>query len=59
MPGIHIFFRHKVQAVDFDRRVLTALNQEGNHDIQVEFDLCIGADGSYSVVRRQMQRVVR
>jgi kynurenine 3-monooxygenase len=28
-------------------------------DINVTFDFCIGADGSYSVVRRQMMRVVR
>jgi kynurenine 3-monooxygenase len=25
----------------------------------VGFDFCVGADGSYSVVRRQMMKVVR
>jgi len=28
-------------------------------DTRVNFDLCIGADGSYSVMRRQLMRVVR
>jgi kynurenine 3-monooxygenase len=30
-----------------------------NKDIGVDFDFCVGADGSYSVVRRQLMRVVR
>lgn len=28
-------------------------------DFSVDFDLCIGADGSYSVIRRQMMRALR
>lgn len=27
--------------------------------LSVEFDFCIGADGSYSIIRRQMMRVVK
>lgn len=30
-----------------------------NKDVQINFDFCVGADGSYSVVRRQLMRVVR
>jgi kynurenine 3-monooxygenase len=58
-PGIRVHFKHKVAAIDFERRVMTLADLEDGRDIQAAFDLCIGADGSYSVVRRQLQRVVR
>lgn len=58
-PGIRVHFEHKVAAIDFERRVMTLGDLQGKRDVQAAFDLCIGADGSYSVVRRQMQRVVR
>ena len=32
---------------------------ENKKDVEVSFDFCIGADGSYSNVRRQMMRVMR
>ncbi|KAK7055000.1 kynurenine 3-monooxygenase, mitochondrial precursor [Paramarasmius palmivorus] len=56
---VELFFRHKVQFVDFDQKKMTV--QDLDHGLQriVDFDLCIGADGSYSVVRRQMMKVVR
>ncbi|KAI0318647.1 FAD/NAD-P-binding domain-containing protein [Amylostereum chailletii] len=58
-PSVRVFFRAKVTALDFDRRVVSVSNFENGQDEQVPFDLCVGADGSYSVVRRQMMRVVR
>lgn len=58
-PDISIHFQHKVESVDFDNWTLVARDLERNEPIAVAFDLCVGADGSYSVVRRQMMRVVR
>jgi kynurenine 3-monooxygenase len=58
-PGIRIFFKHKVQAIDFDRKTMSAHDQESGEDVHLDFDFIVGADGSYSVVRRQLQRVVR
>ncbi|KIY50944.1 FAD/NAD(P)-binding domain-containing protein [Fistulina hepatica ATCC 64428] len=59
MPNIWMFFRHKVQAIDFDSRTMSVCDQDTNTNLTVHFDLCIGADGSYSVVRRQLMRFVR
>lgn len=59
LPGIRVFFQHKVIAVDFDHKNMTVHDIEGGKDVNVFFDLCIGADGSYSIVRRQLTRVVR
>jgi kynurenine 3-monooxygenase len=58
-PNIRFFFSHKVQSVDFHARTTVVRDLKGNKDVQVNFDFCIGADGSYSVVRRQLMRVVR
>ncbi|KAK1232008.1 kynurenine 3-monooxygenase, mitochondrial precursor [Marasmius sp. AFHP31] len=56
---VEIFFRHKVRFVDFDKRKLTVEDLNRKEDHTVNFDLCVGADGSYSTVRRQMMKVVR
>ncbi|KAG8986528.1 kynurenine 3-monooxygenase, mitochondrial precursor, partial [Tulasnella sp. 427] len=61
-PSIAIHFQHKLTTADFDKRVaiFSATSPEGKvQDIQTTFDFCVGADGSYSNVRRQMMRVVR
>jgi 2-polyprenyl-6-methoxyphenol hydroxylase-like FAD-dependent oxidoreductase len=55
--NIRIHFRSKLTTVDFNSRVATFATQDGSFDVR--FDLCVGADGSYSNVRRQMMRVVR
>lgn len=59
LPNIHMFFEHKVQTVDFDKKVMVVRKSHSDQNIHVDFDLCIGADGSYSVIRRQLMRVVR
>ncbi|KII88613.1 hypothetical protein PLICRDRAFT_54441 [Plicaturopsis crispa FD-325 SS-3] len=59
LPNIHIFFNHKIQSVDFDGRQMVVRDLTTQKDVQVPFGFCIGADGSYSVIRRQMMRVVR
>lgn len=57
--NIRILFDHKVQNVDFEKKIIGARNVRTGEDVSSAFDLIIGADGSYSVVRRQMMRVVR
>lgn len=59
VPNIRIFFGHKVQSIDFDQRTMLVHDSNESKDIRVAFDFCIGADGSYSVVRRQLMRVIR
>ncbi|KAG6850582.1 hypothetical protein H0H93_011250 [Arthromyces matolae] len=57
--NISIFFKHKVLAADFNEKRISMRNSESGKEFSVDFDFCIGADGSYSVIRRQMMRVVR
>jgi kynurenine 3-monooxygenase len=57
--NIHIHFRRKVISADFDAKIITFQDLIHGTEASVEFDLCIGADGSYSLIRRQMMRVVR
>ncbi|CAK5264262.1 unnamed protein product [Mycena citricolor] len=59
LENTQIFFQHKVQAVDFDRKSMTVIDTAAGSERPVEFDFCIGADGSYSVIRRQLMRVLR
>ena len=59
VPNIRFFSEHKTQAVDFHRRVMNVHDVVADRTKEVEFDLCIGADGSHSVVRRQLMRVTR
>lgn len=58
-PNIHIYFKHKVISADFDEKLITLRELDSNTEFSITFDFCIGADGSYSVIRRQMMRVVR
>ncbi|KAJ3889929.1 FAD/NAD-P-binding domain-containing protein [Lentinula edodes] len=57
--NIRVFFQHKVLAVDFDCRNITIEDTNNALTTTPSFDFCVGADGSYSVVRRQLMRVVR
>ncbi|KAH8107036.1 FAD/NAD(P)-binding domain-containing protein [Cristinia sonorae] len=57
--NIRIFFRHKIVSIDFDSRVMQIENMESKNNSSVPFHFCVGADGSYSVVRRQLMRVTR
>ncbi|KAF8320091.1 FAD/NAD-P-binding domain-containing protein [Clavulina sp. PMI_390] len=59
-PLITVQFQHKLTTVDFDQRILSFESKANGEAEKIEatFDLCIGADGSYSNVRRQMMRVV-
>ncbi|PCH38088.1 FAD/NAD(P)-binding domain-containing protein [Wolfiporia cocos MD-104 SS10] len=59
IPNIRVFFRHKVSSIDFDGRIMSIHDLDAEKDIEVLFDFCVGSDGSYSIVRRQLMRVVR
>jgi 2-polyprenyl-6-methoxyphenol hydroxylase-like FAD-dependent oxidoreductase len=59
VPNIRIFFEHKPQMVDFHHRLMNVQDVVAGRSKQVEFDLCVGADGSHSFVRRQIMRVTR
>jgi len=58
VPGVRVFFQHKLLKSDFDNKLLT-FAKEGEASVDVHFDLCVGADGSYSAVRRDMMRFVK
>ncbi|KAF8969990.1 hypothetical protein BDZ97DRAFT_1653142 [Flammula alnicola] len=58
-PNVRVFFNHRVIAADFDKKTIAIRDTISNTEFSVEFDLCVGADGSYSIIRRQMMRVVR
>ena len=59
VPNVKVFFEHKVTSIDFDARTMSVKDSGTGKDLQVHFDFCIGSDGSYSIVRRQLMRVVR
>ncbi|THH15153.1 hypothetical protein EW146_g5276 [Bondarzewia mesenterica] len=58
VPNVHVFFRHKIVSVDFDRRMMVVHDDVENKDINVPFHFA-SRDGSYSIIRRQLMRVVR
>ena len=57
--SIRVLFRHKIVSINFDGRVIRVFDVSKGEELERSFDLCIGADGSYSVVRRQLMRVIR
>ncbi|KAG2158353.1 FAD/NAD(P)-binding domain-containing protein [Suillus bovinus] len=59
LPNIRLNFKYKVLSADFDQGVLFLQDDNSGTDVRANFDLCIGADGSYSIIRRQLMRVVR
>ncbi|KAG6376447.1 hypothetical protein JVT61DRAFT_2435 [Boletus reticuloceps] len=59
IPNIRLFFNHKVLSIDFDNRTMVIRDTNSETEFRKAFYLCIGADGSYSIVRRQLMRVVR
>ncbi|CAA7271785.1 unnamed protein product [Cyclocybe aegerita] len=58
-PNVRILFNHKVIAADFDDQTLTIRDTTSSAEFSSHFDFCIGADGSFSIIRRQMMRAVR
>ena len=57
--NIRVFFNCKAVAADFDNKTVAIQETVSKKDFSVNFDLCIGADGSYSTIRQQMMRALR
>ncbi|KAF8797942.1 FAD/NAD(P)-binding domain-containing protein [Phlegmacium glaucopus] len=57
--NIRVFFNCKIAAADFEKKTIVVQETVSKEDFSVDFDLCIGADGSYSIIRRQMMRALR
>ncbi|CCM02351.1 uncharacterized protein FIBRA_04446 [Fibroporia radiculosa] len=59
IPNIRVLFKHKVASIDFDERIMVVREVDTERDLEIPFDFCVGADGSYSIVRGQLMRVIR
>ncbi|KAJ7729260.1 FAD/NAD-binding domain-containing protein [Mycena maculata] len=59
VENIHIHFLHQVQSVDFDKNNLRIRDTASGHEFNVDFDFCIGADGSHSVIRRHLMHATQ
>ncbi|KAJ7257174.1 FAD/NAD-P-binding domain-containing protein [Mycena haematopus] len=57
--NVQVHFLHKVESIDFDKNILHVENTVSAEGYDVNFDLCIGADGSHSVVRRHLLAATR
>ncbi|KAK4130593.1 FAD/NAD(P)-binding domain-containing protein [Trichocladium antarcticum] len=66
MPNVTVFFNHKLTGADFRRnkawfevRENGTASQLRASEIEVDFDLMIGADGAHSAVRYHMMKYAR
>lgn len=66
MPNVTVFFNHKLTGADFRRnkawfevRENGTTSQGRASEIEVDFDLMIGADGAHSAVRYHMMKYAR
>jgi kynurenine 3-monooxygenase len=70
MPNVKFFFRHKLTGADFKRKLAwferrkpsetpSVLLDHRPDEIEVEFDLMIGADGAHSSVRYHLMKFTR
>ena len=63
MPNVKFFFNRKLVSVDFRKKLAWFENRTKNDpaksdDIEVHFDLLIGADGAHSAVRYHLMKFV-
>jgi kynurenine 3-monooxygenase len=67
LPNVKFFFQHKMTGADFRRRKawFEVMNKPDSvstgraKEIEVSFDLCIGADGAHSATRFHMMKYAR
>ena len=65
MPNVTFFFNHKLVGADFRKRKAwfevrgQDAAPEPSREIEVDFDLMIGADGAHSAVRYHMMKYTR
>ncbi|HZI20306.1 MAG TPA: NAD(P)/FAD-dependent oxidoreductase [Pyrinomonadaceae bacterium] len=58
-PGVKLFFGHSCVGLDRQDGAITFREVETGEERRVKADVIIGADGTFSAVRRHMQRGVR
>ncbi|KAJ3229254.1 hypothetical protein HDU81_005519 [Chytriomyces hyalinus] len=58
MPNVTIKFLHELLSIDYEKKILNFKKSDGTV-YKAQADLIIGADGSYSRVRRELMRVTR
>lgn len=59
MGGIRIFFNRQAEKMDFNHNTVQFFNAETKQGEQFEFHTLIGADGAFSALRYQMQKLDR
>ncbi|KAK3361921.1 hypothetical protein B0T24DRAFT_640400 [Lasiosphaeria ovina] len=65
MPNVTFFFNHKLTGADFQRNKAwfevrdTETREQRSKEIEVDFDMMIGADGAHSAVRYHMMKYTR
>jgi kynurenine 3-monooxygenase len=67
LPNVKFFYQHKLTGADFKRNKAWFEIMDGKHspssgrarEIEVSFDLCIGADGAHSATRFHMMKFAR
>lgn len=64
MPNVQFFFNHKLSGADFRKRkawfeVKNATDDGRPKEVEVSFDLMLGADGAHSAVRYHMMKYTR
>ena len=58
-PGVKLFFRHRCVGLDRNSGTVTIRNEETGEEMRIQPDAVIGADGTFSTVRQQMQKGLR
>lgn len=59
MPNVQLFFNHKLVGADFKTKKAwfeVKLPGQPQKEIEITFDLCIGADGAFSATRYHMMK---
>ncbi|KAJ6544041.1 FAD/NAD-P-binding domain-containing protein [Mycena capillaripes] len=56
VKNINIQFLHKVQDIDFNENTLRLYNLVSGQEFDDHFELCLGADGSHSVIRHHLMQ---
>ena len=60
MPNVRFFFGHKMAGADFRKQKAWFEVQDGDRrEIEVNFDLMLGADGAHSSVRYHLMKYTR
>lgn len=56
LPQVKFFFQHKVQEIDFTKKLLFFMDNGSNRSVSISYEQLIGADGAGSLVREALHR---